>query len=34
MKDFFRKQETLWWLVCGVIAVVIVLMLARRLMGG
>lgn len=33
MKEFFRKPEALWWLASGLLAIVIVLLLARRLMG-
>lgn len=33
MNNMFKKPEMLWWLACGLLAVVIVLLLARRLMG-
>lgn len=33
MQNIFKKTEMVWWLACGLLAVVIVLLLARRLMG-
>lgn len=33
MKKSLQKPEVLWWLACGVLAMFILLLLARRLMG-
>ena len=33
MKKFYRKQEAIWWLACVLLALVLVVVLARRLMG-
>jgi hypothetical protein len=31
--NWFKRPEAIWWLICGALAVVIVLVFARRLMG-
>ncbi len=33
MKKFLRAPQTLWWLAVGVFAIVIVLLITRRLYG-
>lgn len=30
---WLRRPEAIWWLVCGTLAIAIVLVLARQLMG-
>jgi hypothetical protein len=33
VKGFFRRPETFWWMGIGLLAILIVLLLARRLLG-
>lgn len=33
MKNFLRTPQALWWLAVGALAIVIVLLIARRLYG-
>ena len=33
MKKFLRSSQSLWWLAVGAFAIVIVLLIARRLYG-